>query len=305
MSLTSLSLSLLILSSFSTLSLADDQVCNGAAALCSRPYSNITFLGTHNSPFYGNPPLPTENQRVSPTEQLNAGIRFLTAQTHNNPSGDLSVCHTSCLLEDGGTLVSYLSSIKAFLDGNANEVITLLLTNGDDLPITTFATAFTSSGLDTYAYTPSSSPLPITAWPRLSSLISTNKRAIIFLDYGAAESTTPYILNEFTHFFETPFSLTDASFPPSTCNLDRPPNSSPDGKMYIINHVLDVEVFDTGVLIPDYVHAGRTNAAEGVGSIGAHVEMCSGVYGRRANVVLVDFFDVGEGLEKVRELNGL
>lgn len=53
--------------------------CNGNAALCDRLYSNISLIGTHDSAFVGD--LPTENQDLSVTDQLNAGIRFLQAQT--------------------------------------------------------------------------------------------------------------------------------------------------------------------------------------------------------------------------------
>ena len=72
----------------------DDPPCNGTPALCNRKYSNITFLGTHDSAFVG--PLPTQNQIKSVSDQLNSGIRFLQAQTHSWLGGQW-LCHTSCL----------------------------------------------------------------------------------------------------------------------------------------------------------------------------------------------------------------
>lgn len=114
-------------------------------------------------------------------------------------------------------------------------------------------------------------------------------------------SQTPYILDEFGYFFETPFDVTDPAF--SGCSIDRPPNASPAGRMYIVNHFLDVEIF--GILIPDRERADQTNAATGQGSIGAQSALCEGLYGRDPNVVLVDFVDQGEVLLAERSLNGI
>jgi hypothetical protein len=54
--------------------------CNGNAALCSRQYPDVSQIGTHDSAFVGS--LPTDNQAVDVTGQLNAGIRFLQAQVY-------------------------------------------------------------------------------------------------------------------------------------------------------------------------------------------------------------------------------
>ena len=155
--------------------------CNGNKALCSRKYPDVAQIGAHDSAFVGT--LLTDNQDVSVTNQLNAGIRFLQGQTHKDPFGTLSMCHTSCYELDAGSTVSYLSTIKSWLDANPNEVLTLLLTNGDNVDISLFDTAFTSSGLKPYAFVPSSSPgiLSIDAWPTLQNLINTNKRLVAFL----------------------------------------------------------------------------------------------------------------------------
>jgi hypothetical protein len=76
--------------------------CNGNAALCSRSYSNVSLVGSHDSAFVGI--LPTDNQLISVTDQLDDGIRFLEAQTHVGDDGQLHLCHTSCLELDAGTL---------------------------------------------------------------------------------------------------------------------------------------------------------------------------------------------------------
>ena len=77
--------------------------CNGNLALCSRLYSNVTQIGTHDSAFVGT--LPTDNQLISVTHQLDDGVRFLQAQTHVK-NGVLELCHTSCIERDAGPLTS-------------------------------------------------------------------------------------------------------------------------------------------------------------------------------------------------------
>lgn len=94
--------------------------CNGHASYCTTPWSELSEIGTHNSAFHG--PLPSANQDWTVTQQLDAGIRFLQGQSHweNNK---LQMCHTNCLLYDGGSAVDYLNRIKTWMDVNPNEVV--------------------------------------------------------------------------------------------------------------------------------------------------------------------------------------
>jgi hypothetical protein len=111
----------------------------------------------------------------------------------------------------------------------------------------------------------------------------------------------PYILDEFSYFFETPYDTTDPTFP--ECSLDRPPGSSPNGKMYIVNHFLDINVF--GILIPNKAAISKTNAATGTGSIGAQANLCLSIWGRWPNFILVDFEDMGQVFQAQNTINGV
>ena len=53
-------------------------VCNGHAELCSKLYSQVTFLGAHNSYAVGSGLADNQNKDV--TAQLNDGIRTLQIQ---------------------------------------------------------------------------------------------------------------------------------------------------------------------------------------------------------------------------------
>ena len=108
-------------------------------------------------------------------------------------------------------------------------------------------------------------------------------------------------MNEWDYFFETPYDWTDAAF--AQCSLDRPPNSSPQGKMYIVNHFLDTDV--GGILIPNEGAAATTNAATGSGSIGAQSAICEGLYGYAPKGVLLDYIDAGAPFDAEANLNSI
>ena len=209
------------------------------------------------------------------------------------------MCHTSCLEEDAGSLESYLTTIKDWLDAsnNTNEVLTLLLVNGDDLDVSEFGSVFESVGLDTYAYAPTGT-LALDEWPTLQELIDDGTRLVVFMDYEADTSVVPYILDEFTYFFETPYDTTDPSFP--ECSIDRPSGASATGRMYIVNHFLDLDIL--GIDIPDESVAATTNSEE---SIDAQVAICLGLYDYAPVGVLVDYMDMGDVFAAQADMNNL
>lgn len=172
--------------------------CNGYAAYCDRPYSNLTFLGSHDSAFDGI--LPVDNQFDSVADQLSLGVRFLQAQSHLKDGDTIELCHTSCAEEDAGTLETWLATVAAFLAANPGEVVTLLITNGDGIAGADFAAAFEAAGADAYAYSPpGGTALALDAWPTLGALIDAGTRLVVFMDYPADDSVS-YILPEFTSY---------------------------------------------------------------------------------------------------------
>lgn len=166
-----------IITCFTLIASATAQICNGHAELCSRKYSNVTQVGTHDSAFVG--VLPTQNQYLSVASQLKSGIRYLQAQSHLK-DGTLELCHTTCGEEDSGTLLTYLTTIKTWMDANPNEVVSVLLTNGDGAPASQFGSAMMTSGLAAYAYSPGKK-LAMNDWPTLGELIAANTRLVMFL----------------------------------------------------------------------------------------------------------------------------
>ncbi|KAL8648827.1 MAG: hypothetical protein Q9210_004764 [Variospora velana] len=137
-----------------------------------------------------------------------------------------------------------------------------------------------SSGLARYAYIPSEVPMGIDDWPTLSEMILTQKRVVIFMDYNANQTAVPYILDEFSHLWETPFSPTDRSFP---CIQQRPPGLSTEDaqqRMYLVNHNLNTELTLAGIsiLVVAVSLLNETNDVTGPGSLGETAGDCTGMF---------------------------
>ncbi len=290
--------------------------CNNSPDLCSRSYSNITQLGAHDSPFLNNASSTSlsftgaGNQNVNSTAQLTAGVRLLTAQVHNN-NGAWHLCHTSCSLLDAGTLSSWLSDIKTWMDANPHDVVTILLVNSDNASAADLNSEFEAANITSYAYTPPSTTTALVTWPTLQDMISNSTRLVTFVASLEPSSNTvaPYLLDEFTFVFENNYNVTSASN--FTCDADRPPvvqgqtaTAVSSGRLSLLNHFLDQSV-GLGIDVPDTSKISTTNGATGIGSLGQAASDCSGVYGKAPAFLLVDFFDEGSAISIVNSLNGV
>ena len=286
--------------------------CNNSPLLCNRNYNNITHMGAHDSAFLRDSSTgfsTSGNQFYNATVALSAGIRLLQAQVHNL-NGTLELCHTSCSLLDGGTLESYLAAIKTWMDSNPNEVVTLLLVNSDDESAAAFGSAFTTSGISTYGYTPTSTTGPISTWPTLQTLISANTRLVTFIASITYDSTYPYLLSEFDYVFETAFGVTSLS--EFNCTLSRPStlssatSATTSGYLGLINHFADTEEA-FGITIPDVQNITTTNSPETntTGALGTNGVQCEQEWGVKPTFLLVDFWNVGPSVNTADQLNGI
>jgi hypothetical protein len=168
------------------------------------------------------------------------------------------------------------------MDANPNDVVTLLMVNIDDLPMSMYASVFESTGMSSLAYSPPSANLTNTAWPTLGSLINNGTRLVAFVDTEADYSTVPYIISEFTNVWETAYDLTDTTF---DCDVNRTQGDT-SNQLYLINHFLDQIVL--GNPAPDASQANVTNGVSGTGSLGLQTDQCATQYGRYPNFLLVD-----------------
>lgn len=291
--------------------------CNNSPDLCSRAYSNITQLGAHDSPFVNNVSASNSitfsdasNQNVNSVAQLSAGVRLLSAQVHNN-NGAWHLCHTSCSLLDAGTLSAWLSTIKTWMDGNPNEVVTILLVNSDNASAEDLDSEFEAANITSYGYRPPSATTALATWPTLQEMISNNTRLVTFVTSlnPLTNTVAPYLLDEFTFVFENSYNVTSLSN--FSCVADRPPAVSgqtataiSSGRLPLMNHFLYTSG-GFGIQIPDTANITTTNGKAGIGSLGAAASDCSAAYGKAPAFLLVDFFDEGSTISVVNSLNGI
>ncbi|KAA8571508.1 hypothetical protein MFRU_026g01140 [Monilinia fructicola] len=269
--------------------------CNNYVEFCDRSYGNITEVSAHNSPFVrsGN---AAANQQLGVTAQLDDGIRLLQAQIQWNGSIP-HFCHTSCDILDAGPITEYLGEVYDWVASHPFDVVTILLGNGNYSKIDDYIPFLEQTGLQNYAYVPPQIPMALDDWPTLASMILSGKRVVIFMDYNANQTAYPWVLDEFSQMWETPFDPTNRSFP---CTPQRPPNlSDADAKshLYMANHNLnyDINLLGVSLLVPYQNLLNETNNSTGYGSLGMNAEQCVQDWGFPPKFLNVDFYNVGAG----------
>jgi hypothetical protein len=236
------------------------------------------------------------NQAVDVTTQLDDGVRFLQAQIQwPDNSSTPHFCHTSCTLLDAGPIYEWLGQVATWVDKHPYDVVTILLGNGNYSDPSLYVPFIERSGITKYVYDAPYLPMSLNDWPTLENMIIRGKRVVMFMDYQANQTKYPWLLDEFSQVWETPFDPMDTSFP---CTVQRPPELSAEAardRMYIMNHNLNVEFNVLGVelLVPAVSLINTTNGFEGDGSVGMAANNCRSNWGRAPNVLNVDYYNYG------------
>ncbi|KFA74009.1 hypothetical protein S40288_09746 [Stachybotrys chartarum IBT 40288] len=286
--------------------------CNNSPELCSRRYNDMLHFGAHNSAFLRDASTDYSlfgNQYLNATVGLDAGLRLLQAQVHSE-DGALRLCHSSCSLMDAGLLQDWLALIRAWMDGNPADVVTILLVNADDRPADEFGAAFQAAGLSRYGYTPPAASATAD-WPTLQTMIDQGTRLVSFVTNTQPSAAHPYILNEFDYVFETAFEVTELTG--FNCTLDRPSTAGGSASaavaanyLGLVNH-FKYEVLIAGIMAPDEATLGVVNSPEAAvaGNMGLHLQRCGAEWARTPSFVLVDFWDEASPIAAVDQLNNL
>ncbi|KAG0734610.1 hypothetical protein G6F57_000249 [Rhizopus arrhizus] len=282
------------------------QLCNGYAEYCNKPYNSLTYLLTHNS--YGYVSNPAANQLCPITTQLADGVRGikLSAVKATNATTDgtitadsIYLCHTSCIILNAGPAVNTLRTIKEWVEQNPNEVVTIMWNNVDAFDGNAFEAAYNASGIIEYSY---QQPKKNYTWPTLGELIASGKRVINFGD-TYYQQNLPWLLTEYDYVFETPYeNHNESSF---SCTIDRPQDpASPTEFLYVMNHFLygSLQLGSLPIEIPQKGIANTTNSDN---SLMKQAKTCTEKFGRQPNFLEIDFYNLGDALKITAELNNV
>ena len=317
--------------SASRASASASRTCNGYAQLCSRRLNEVVFAGTHNAMSAADSPgWLVANQDRAIAQQLNNGIRLFKISTHygvqtsdgriytdisgegkrvnrvaekldpkarralqrfsrslaggspNSGKRDIWLCHTLCEL--GATrMVSFLGTIRRFLELNPNQVI--ILFDEDYVAERDLESAFKRAGLFRHlARLQSGQPLPT-----LGSLIASHRNVVVFAQ-NKTSGKYAWDANGFSWIQDTPLGAKKPS--QFSCKLYR---GRPSNPLLMMNNWADIFPPRPSPNVPLVQRAFILKRAR----------QCDKQRGMLPNLILTDYYDRGDVIGAVNELNGV
>jgi hypothetical protein len=311
---------------------ADDTTgtaCNGHVELCDRAYDEVSYAATHNSMAAAAEPgwlFPEQPDGI--IAQLDHGVRVLLVDSWYGQSTDRRgivatagstradalreargefgalvvraslrargavgltpkgpvrpyLCHAMCELGSTSWRRS-LEDLRGWLDEHPREVVTLFVQ--DEVSPSDTAAVVAHAGLLPYVYTPESA-----GWPTLGSMIESGRRLVVLMENHGGGTTYPWLLQGFDWVQDTPYLFHDpAEF---SC---KPNRGDPEASLFLVNHWIK----------------SRTRIAQNAEAVNVRdvllprLEQCRTQRGRLPNYVAVDYYDRGDVMAVVDELNG-
>ncbi len=265
--------------------------CNGNEAFCTKLYSEMAFLTTHNAYNYLDTdsiyPLP--NQYWNIREQLNNGVRALMLDIYY-PDEWFEAADTSVWLYHSTSLVGKrplayeFEEIKAFMDANSFEIITLIIENY--VSVEHLEGALNASGLSEYLFEYN----PAEGWPELGTMSDRNERLVI-LSEADLQTDKPWFLYVWDHVVETPFSIHSRS--EFDCSYNR---GQPENPLFLMNHFITSEALGLGQVDSAAVINEEAYLLN-------RINQCESELGRTPNFIAVDFVSIGNARNVVDQLN--
>lgn len=305
--------------------------CNGSVELCDRTLDEVAFAGTHNSMsaatydgwFFA-------QQEAGISEQLGAGIRALLIDPHygfeagsrvatdlesdlgsrnkieqelgpeavaaaeqirrqigfkQRGDTDVYLCHGFC--EVGAIRwVQGLREVRDFLVANPGEVVVISIEDATS-PADTVA-GIREAGLEPLIYKGPDEPLPT-----LREMIDLDQRLFVMAERDGGDPT--WYRRQFEITQETPFRFSDPKelAEPDSCEPNRGPRDAP---FFLLNNWVDTSP------APRPTNAKVVNQKR---FLLDRVEMCTELRGVRPNILAVDFYEKGDVVGAVDELNRL
>ena len=255
--------------------------CNGHAALCDRPFDQLTLPGTHNSMSAADEGWLGANQQHGIERQLEDGVRGLMLDTYEE-EGELVLCHSACSL-GSRPLVEALRGVAAFLDAHPDDLIVIIFQDGIAPERT--AWALDAAGLSGRALT--ARPAAGADWPTLGALTEEGVQLVIGMEFSGPPPAAQH--HAWDLYQDTPYSFTSAD--ELSCAANR---GGPDSPLLLVNHWLGP--------IPSEDRAAEVNAAA---VLRGRAEACAAARGMPVHFLGVDHYAVGDLFAVVDALNGL
>jgi len=306
------------------------QTCNGYAQLCSRRLDQVVFAGTHNAMSASDSPgWYIANQDRAIGQQLEDGIRAFKISTHygiqdaaghvrtdikaegarvnrvaekltpqarealqrlgqavglGSLSGthDIWLCHTLCEL--GGTkMVDFLGVIRTFTELNPGQVV--ILFDEDYVGERDLQNVFKRAGLLSHLETLQ----PGRPLPTLGELIRSGRNVLVFAQ-NPVSGGYAWDMPGFTWIQDTPLgAVKPAQF---TCKLNRGAKTNP---LLMMNNWADI--------FPPRPKPNKPLVQRDF--ILARARQCLAQRGKVPNIILTDYYNRGDVVGAVQELNGL
>ncbi|HNU69474.1 MAG TPA: hypothetical protein PKG82_10010 [Myxococcota bacterium] len=259
--------------------------CNGMPELCDRPLDQIAFVTTHNAMANQDDSFLVPNQYSSVTRQLQAGVRaFMLDTWYDNtqdppPSDDVYLCHGVCVF--GMRLLSgTLADIRAFLLDNPDDFVVIIFESYVSAAHT--LASFDQAGVTEMLL----NPLPGQPLPTLAQAIDGGKRMLVLTDSGGGGF--PGYLSVWDWAFETHWSN---KVPDDlSCATNRGSDENP---FFILNHFLT-----DPTALPELAAQINENPF--------FMDRAMACWKERdhiPNFVTIDFFEIGDVLDVVSQLN--
>lgn len=257
---------------------AGPRSCNGSPDLCDRPYDRLATVVTHNAFSTAADGYFGPNQTHTLRRQLDDGVRGMMLDIHLD-DGLPALCHGVCAL-GSRPLIDGLAELRGFLDAHPDEVLTLILERYADPALV--EAAFEEAGLlhRTWSRPPGSD------WPTLAELLDSGAQLLVFDQDPVPDH--PWLMHFYTEGWDNDY----AARSPADFSCD-PLRGDPSHDLFLLNHFLTQTL-------------GSPELAEQVNHqplLGERIAQCQEETGREVNLVAVDFYEIGDVLEVVAQLN--
>ncbi len=258
---------------------------NNSSLLCDKKYNEIAFLTTHNAFNSAQDNFKFPNQNYSITRQLVDGVRALMIDVYD-VDGIPTVYHGKSFLGKQ-PLSKNLNEIYDFLIHNPNEVVTIIFEC--NVSANQIHSELDKSDLLTMAYTKNDSD----EWPTLQAMIDSGKRLMVFTDKKDASSSQKWYHYIWKYAVETSFEVTNTDNFTTDFNRGNATND-----LFILNHFVVNATIGTGIRTKAEIVNSKTFLTN-------RFEKCMSEKAKSPNFVTVDFYDLGNCMSAVNQLNGI